>query len=62
MNAEYWARFGFPFVICVRKNRKAAILTGMKSRLQSTRPEEIDAAIEEICKIVRLRLADRVAP
>ena len=31
-NAEYQARFGFPFVICARLNRKEAILAGFARR------------------------------
>src|SRR5664279_2157692 len=30
LNAAYTARFGFPFVICVRENEKAAIVAGLK--------------------------------
>lgn len=60
LNAAYRAQFGFPFVICARENRKDAILKGMRSRLENTRQQEIGTAIDEVCKIVRLRLADRV--
>ena len=59
-NLEYQAKFGFPFVICARLNRKAAILAGFERRLQHSREEEIAAALEEIDKIARLRLADLV--
>ncbi|HLY66283.1 MAG TPA: 2-oxo-4-hydroxy-4-carboxy-5-ureidoimidazoline decarboxylase [Chloroflexota bacterium] len=60
LNAAYQARFGFPFVICVRENRKQAILEGLSSRLLSSPDREIETAVGEICKIVQLRLADRV--
>src|SRR5579871_535346 len=48
LNGAYWQRFGFPFVICVRENRKQAILDGLAQRLEHTRQQEIDAAIGEI--------------
>ena len=34
-NREYQTRFGFPFVICARENKKASILAGFKTRLHS---------------------------
>jgi 2-oxo-4-hydroxy-4-carboxy-5-ureidoimidazoline decarboxylase len=60
LNAAYHARFGFPFVICVRENRKAGILAGFNARLDHTRDEEIATALGEIAKISYLRLMDRV--
>ncbi len=61
LNAAYRERFGFPFVICVRENRKAAILAGMEARLRNDRTTEIAAALREIAAIARLRLDDLVA-
>ncbi len=57
-NAAYQAKFGFPFVICARLNRKEAILKGFKSRLKNSREQEIQAALTEIFKIAELRLRD----
>ena len=59
-NRDYQAKFGFPFVICARLNRKAAILAGFERRLQHSREQEIAAALEEIDQIAGLRLADLV--
>jgi OHCU decarboxylase len=59
-NAAYQARFGFPFVICARLNKKEAILVGFQARLQNSRPQEIAAALEEIFKIAELRLRDLI--
>jgi 2-oxo-4-hydroxy-4-carboxy-5-ureidoimidazoline decarboxylase len=56
LNALYRARFGFPFVVCVRDNRKAAILDGMRARVRNARETEIATALAEIAKIARLRL------
>jgi len=59
-NAEYTGRFGFPFVICARQNRKQAILEAFPRRLAHSREEEIAAALAEIYKIARLRVADAI--
>ena len=60
LNREYRERFGFPFIICARENRKEAILAAFPVRLAHTREQEIAAALAEIAKIARLRLADAV--
>jgi OHCU decarboxylase len=60
LNAEYHERFGFPFVICARENKKGSILAGFAQRLCHTRDEEITTALAEIAKICRLRLLDTV--
>jgi len=60
-NAAYRARFGFPFVICARQNKQAAILTAFPPRLANTREAEIATALAEIEQIARLRLDDAVS-
>jgi 2-oxo-4-hydroxy-4-carboxy-5-ureidoimidazoline decarboxylase len=57
-NSAYMARFGFPFVICARKNKKDAILRAFPVRLTHGRDEEIATALGEIYQIAGLRLAD----
>lgn len=59
-NAAYRERFGFPFVICARLNKKEAILRGFEVRLKNSREQEIRTALEEIGKITWLRLQDLV--
>lgn len=59
-NAAYQARFGFPFVICARLNKKEAILAGFQARLQNSPEQEVAAALEEIFKIAELRLGDLI--
>jgi 2-oxo-4-hydroxy-4-carboxy-5-ureidoimidazoline decarboxylase len=58
LNAEYRERYGFPFVICARENKKESILAGFEVRLQHTHEEEIEVALAEIAKICTLRLRD----
>jgi OHCU decarboxylase len=57
-NQTYRDKFGFPFVICVRLNKKEAILKGFEARLENTRKEEIKTALAQIEKIAYLRLHD----
>ena len=59
-NRDYKARFGFPFVICARLNKKDAILAAFPVRLQNSAETERDTALAEIYKIARLRLADLI--
>jgi 2-oxo-4-hydroxy-4-carboxy-5-ureidoimidazoline decarboxylase len=59
-NARYHERFGFPFVICARLNKKQAILDAFPVRLQNSREQEIEIALREIFKIADLRLKDLV--
>ena len=59
-NAAYHDRFGFPFVICARRNRKEAILAALPQRLEQTRTEEIRTALAEIGDIALLRMLDAV--
>lgn len=57
-NKAYRDKFGFPFVICARLNKKEAISNGFKIRLNNSREQEIQTALEEIFKIAELRLRD----
>ena len=59
-NAAYKNKFGFPFVICARLNKKEAMHAGFERRLQNSREQEIKTALEEIFKIAELRLRDLI--
>src|SRR5918911_760983 len=61
LNQAYKDRFGFPFVICARQNKKDSIVSGFTRRLDNSRAEEIATALGEIAKISYLRLLDKVA-
>jgi len=60
LNATYRERFGFPFVICARENRKESIVSGFAARLAHPREREIQVALAEVGKICWLRLSDLV--
>jgi len=57
-NASYREKFGFPFIICARMNKKGAILEAFPQRLQNDAVAEKKAAVDEIHKIAALRLHD----
>src|SRR2546423_8438482 len=59
-NRQYRERFGFPFVICARLNKKEAIARAFPVRLKNSREEEIEIALQEISKIAELRIQDLV--
>jgi 2-oxo-4-hydroxy-4-carboxy-5-ureidoimidazoline decarboxylase len=60
LNADYRRKFGFPFVICVRRQTRDAVLDAFERRLGNDADSELAAAIAEIGHITRLRLVDRV--
>jgi 2-oxo-4-hydroxy-4-carboxy-5-ureidoimidazoline decarboxylase len=60
-NRQYRERFGFPFVICARLNKKEAIARAFPVRLQNPREQEIETALDEISKIADLRLRDLIS-
>jgi allantoate deiminase len=59
-NAAYRERFGFPFIVCARENKKDAILAAFPIRLGNSRDQEIATALAEIDKIARLRMNDAI--
>jgi len=56
LNAAYWEKFGFPFVMAVRNSDRAAILDAFAARLENDFELEFETALLEIHKIARLRL------
>lgn len=60
LNAVYRERFGFPFIICVRRHTRASILAEFERRLKNDPSTELAAALAEIGEITRLRLDAKV--
>ena len=60
-NRAYQEKFGFPFVICARENKKEAILAAFPLRLKNSRQREIETALAQIAQIAQLRLLDAVS-
>lgn len=59
-NQAYRTRFGFPFVICARENKKDSILAGFAQRMENSYEQEVQLALAEVAKICALRLHDLV--
>lgn len=60
LNSAYLQRFGFPFVICVRRVTRDALLDRFERRLANDAATELATALDEIGHITRLRLVERV--
>src|SRR5437763_14924901 len=60
-NVAYAQKFGFPFIVCVRRHASAeSILATFEQRVANDPDTEFAAALTEIGHITRLRLEDRV--
>ena len=60
LNAAYRDKFGFPFIVCVRRHTRDSILRQFELRLRNDADAERAAALHEIGLITRLRLVDAV--
>ena len=60
-NDAYKAKFGFPFILCVRRHTKDSILDAFARRLGHSPEAEERVAVAEIGRIASLRLADLLA-
>ena len=56
LNEAYRAKFGFPFVMAVRRSDKHAILAAFAERLGNDATTELARAVAEVKIIARLRL------
>lgn len=62
LNADYNAKFGFPFILCVGKGSgmdRASIIAHFGRRLQNTPAQERAQALHQINRIVSFRLAEK---
>jgi 2-oxo-4-hydroxy-4-carboxy--5-ureidoimidazoline (OHCU) decarboxylase len=55
LNAEYEQRFGFRFVVFVNRRPKSEIVPILRERLERTRDEELDTAVQELVAIAEDR-------
>jgi 2-oxo-4-hydroxy-4-carboxy--5-ureidoimidazoline (OHCU) decarboxylase len=55
LNQVYEEKFGFRFVVFVNRRPKAEILEALRARLERTRDEELDTAVEELVAIAEDR-------
>ena len=60
LNQAYRERHGIPFILAVRGATKHDILAAFEDRVDNAPDEELVRALEQVCRIVRFRLEDRV--
>ena len=60
LNERYRAQFGIPFIFAVRGATKHQILASYEQRILRDAEDEFEAAVEQVIRIVRFRLEDRV--
>ena len=61
LNEAYRAKNGFPFIFAVKGATKNQILAGFESRIENNTAKEFETALEQVCRIIRFRLEERVA-
>ena len=60
LNKRYLDRFGFPFIFAVKGATKFMILDAFVERLENDQTKEFETALQQIARIIRFRLEDRV--
>jgi len=60
LNSAYMSKFGFPFIVCVRRHTKDSIFRQFETRLNNDTAAEYGAALTEIFRISALRLDQHV--
>ena len=61
LNAAYKERFDIPFIFAVKGATKGMILAAFEERLSNGLEDELKSAIDNVCRIMRFRIEDRVA-
>ena len=61
VNNAYRSKFGFPYIVCVRRHTRDSILRDFERRLPNDAVTEVGASIAEIFRIAALRLDQLVA-
>jgi 2-oxo-4-hydroxy-4-carboxy-5-ureidoimidazoline decarboxylase len=61
VNNAYRTKFGFPYIVCVRRHTRDSILRDFERRLPNDATTETRTSIAEICRIAALRVDQLVA-
>ena len=56
VNNAYRSKFGFPYIVCVRRHTRDSVLRDFERRLPNDVKTEMQKSVEEICRIAALRL------
>jgi 2-oxo-4-hydroxy-4-carboxy-5-ureidoimidazoline decarboxylase len=59
-NSAYRTKFGFPYIVCARRDTKDSILRDFERRLPNDTATEVQNSINEIYRIAALRVAELV--
>jgi 2-oxo-4-hydroxy-4-carboxy-5-ureidoimidazoline decarboxylase len=62
LNSRYRERFGIPFILAVKGATRHQILDSFAGRLGNDRDTELATSLDQVCRIVGFRIAERVAP
>ena len=62
LNHQYKEQNKFPFIFAVKGATKQQILEGFQRRIHNTKDVEFQTALEQVCRIIRFRLQDKVQP
>jgi OHCU decarboxylase len=60
LNRAYREKFGFPFIVSVKRHDRASILDAFRKRIDCSRTEEFQAALEQVRVIVAMRILERL--
>ena len=61
LNQAYAKKFGFPFIVCVRRYTKDSIFRQFERRLENDAATEYETALAEVFRIAALRLDQHVS-
>ena len=62
LNDLYKSKFDFPFIFAVKGATKEQILASFAERVNHSKEDEFAMALDQVCRIFRFRIEDRVAP
>ena len=62
LNDLYKSKFDFPFIFAVKGAAKHQIMASFAERVNHSTEDEFAMALEQVCRIFRFRIEDRVVP
>lgn len=62
LNELYKSKFDFPFIFAVKGATKQQILASFAERVNNSKEDEFAMALDQVCRIFRFRIEDRIAP
>jgi 2-oxo-4-hydroxy-4-carboxy-5-ureidoimidazoline decarboxylase len=61
LNQRYKSKFGFPFIFAVKGATKHQILASFSERIDNNVKDEFATALDQVCRIFRFRVEDRLS-